>query len=236
MSARIRALSVVMPARDEARLLPAALDALEEARTALEHLRPDVTTEVLVVLDSCVDTSAEIVASHTPRVRALEIDAGSVGAARSAGVAALLRDAAHPPAQHWICTTDADSTVPLRWLLDHLRAAEAGAALALGHVRPRSGDLGESELSRWREDYARTLLHIHGANLGVRADAYRRFGGFTAVVEHEDVSLALRARAAGEAVVLLPESIVTTSGRLEGRTPGGFAGYLRDRCAVPEWS
>lgn len=236
MSAPISALSVVVPARDEELLLPAALEALERARSALEAARPDVACSVLVVLDSCVDESAAIVAARTPRVQSLEIRAGSVGAARSAGVAAVLRHVPHPETQHWICTTDADSTVPPHWLLDHLRAAQSGAGLALGRVRPRPDDLGETAFALWQEEYARSGLHIHGANLGVRADVYSRLGGFAALAEHEDVSLAQRAQAAGETVLLLPGSVVSTSGRLDGRTPGGFAGYLRDRCAVAEWS
>lgn len=230
------ALSVVVPARDEELLLPAALEALEAARRTLEEARPDVACEVLVVLDSCVDASAAIVAARAPRIQALEIRAGSVGAARSAGVAMILGGSMHPRTRHWICTTDADSTVPPGWLLDHLRAAERGAGLTLGRVRPRLDDLGETALAHWQEEYDRSELHVHGANLGVRADVYDRLGGFTALDEHEDVSLAVRAREVGETVVLLPGSVATTSGRLDGRTPGGFAGYLRDRCAVAEWS
>ena len=68
---------------------------------------------------------------------------------------------------------------------------------------------------------------MHGANLGVRADAYLAAGGFRTVAEHEDVGLVETLRAAGAPIDSTDRAPVTTSARSTGRVPGGFAGYLR---------
>ena len=69
---------------------------------------------------------------------------------------------------------------------------------------------------------------MHGANLGVAADAYRRDGGFLAAPEHEDTDLVERLFDAGVVVVASDGFTVETSGRHVGRTPGGYARYLRE--------
>jgi hypothetical protein len=56
---------------------------------------------------------------------------------------------------------------------------------------------------------------------------YRRAGGFPSNAEHEDVLLARRIRSLGGRVVSAAGHPVLTSARLDGRTPGGVAGYLR---------
>ena len=71
-------------------------------------------------------------------------------------------------------------------------------------------------------------LQVEEPNTGAVA-LYERAGGFAAVAEHEDVRLAEAVRALGEDRVLATDRVrVHTSSRLEGRTPGGFAGFLRD--------
>jgi hypothetical protein len=69
--------------------------------------------------------------------------------------------------------------------------------------------------------------HVHGANLGVRASVYRSAGGFADLAEHEDIDLVARCRALGATTVASARADVLTSGRQVGRTPGGYAGYLR---------
>ena len=71
--------------------------------------------------------------------------------------------------------------------------------------------------------------HTHGANLGVRASTYAAVGGFSALTEHEDVRLVDACRRWGATVVATDAAEVITSGRFIGRTPGGYAGYLRDQ-------
>ena len=68
---------------------------------------------------------------------------------------------------------------------------------------------------------------MFGANFGVRASHYLLAGGFEPVRFHEDRILAERLRRAGSAVVATDTLRVSTSGRLRGRAPHGFACYLR---------
>jgi hypothetical protein len=46
------------------------------------------------------------------------------------------------------------------------------------------------------------------------------------VAEHEDVDLVARLRRTGVAITASAAGEVLTSGRRDGRTPGGYAGYL----------
>ena len=155
-----------------------------------------------------------------------------VGAARAAGVARLLRTEASlgSAARHvWIACTDADSAVPPEWLVSQLRHARFGVELLLGTVRPDPQELADGLLAAWR---LRHLIadghpHVHGANLGVRGDTYLAAGGFPDVPTGEDVLLSMAIRDAGGLVVSTGSSTVLTSGRRDGRAPGGFAEYVR---------
>jgi glycosyltransferase involved in cell wall biosynthesis len=133
-----------------------------------------------------------------------------------------------PPGAAWIACTDADTRVPGHWLSVQAALADAGADAVLGTVEPDPDGLDAIRLTSWRRRYDQQDRHsrIHGANLGVRASAYLATGGFDSVSEHEDVRLVARLRAAGADVRSCPGLTAVTSGRLQGRTPGGFAGYL----------
>lgn len=221
---------VVVPARDEEELLDRCLRSLDRARARLAERRPGVRSHTVVVLDSCVDGSAAVVAGHD--CAGLEIRAASVGVARAAGVdAGRARWGQADPRRTWVASTDADSEVPGGWLTAQVGAADAGADLLLGSAHPDPVATPLAVLAAWRER-DRALdprARVHGANLGVRLSAYDRVGGFPPVPEHEDVLLVDALRRAG-----VPEDgcpTVVTSARTLGRAPGGFAGYLRELSA-----
>ena len=69
--------------------------------------------------------------------------------------------------------------------------------------------------------------HIHGANMGFRADAYWHVGGFRALATREDVELVERFEAAGLRIHRDASLSVATSDRRDGRAPAGFAHHLR---------
>lgn len=229
---RVGSVVVVVPARDEELVLPDCLRSLERAAEELAAVRPDVSVSVLVVLDRCLDGSAEAVARY-PWARTLATSAGCVGAARAAGAARALRDVTSSQ-EVWVASTDADSVVPPHWLTVQVELAEGGADLVLGTVEPDLVDDGL--LGRWRQRHRlrEDHPHVHGANLGVRASRYLEVGGFPAVAVHEDVLLAEAVKVAGAAWVATDAVRVRTSGRLDGRARGGFATYLRDLAAEPD--
>lgn len=214
---------VVVPVHDEEELLAACLASVGEASGAA-----GVPVDVVVVLDDCRDGSAAL--ARAAGVRTVTVRAGAVGAARAAGIAAGLVRCAGAPGAVWIACTDADTVVPAHWLRTHRALADAGADVVVGTVRPDPRDLTPRQLAAWRATRVagRPNGHVHGANLGIRADAYVRAGGFAPLVEHEDVDLVARLRADRGTVVRAADEVdVVTSGRTVGRTPGGYAGYLR---------
>ncbi len=225
---RISELGVVVPARDEQRHIGDCLEALEISRRRLADSHPGVRTRVLVVLDSCADATPARVAAW-PGVEAVAVAHGCVGAARATGTARLVTSSRCVAEELWLAHTDADSVVPADWMTTMLRHAELGAQLVLGTVRP-DADLDDQLRDRWHRRHVEAdgHPHVHGANLGIRADTYALLGGWRAAASGEDVDLAARATAHGRLRIhRTAESPVTTSSRLDGRAPGGFSSYLR---------
>lgn len=222
----IEVVAVIIPVHNEAALLRACLRSVATATRRAHAL--GVMTSVHVVLDACSDASAEIAAAFA--VEVLETDAQRVGFARQVGVTAAL--AAHPGLPHdrlWLAHTDSDSSVPPNWIIDQVERERAGADVYVGTVRPKMRDLSPRRREAWLRSHPRGPPngHVHGANLGTRASTLLNAGGFADVAEHEDVEVVASARARGAVIVASADACVTTSGRLEGRTPGGYASYLR---------
>jgi cellulose synthase/poly-beta-1,6-N-acetylglucosamine synthase-like glycosyltransferase len=250
----VRAVGVVVPARDEQ---DDVLACLRSVRAALARLPTGTPSAVTVVLDRCSDRTPELVAAELDgwpgaaalRVAALggrragtartpavaHIVAGrGVGAVRDLGIRATLRRLrAFAPHDVWLLNTDADTTVPPDWALAHLREARAGASGVAGTAELRSaGELSPVALQRYRALVAAGLTrsghrHVYGANLGVRADAYLAVGGFPPDCAGEDHGLWSRLRVAGHPLAAPRSPAVRTSPRLQGRAAGGLAALLR---------
>ncbi|GIT78715.1 glycosyl transferase [Leifsonia sp. LS1] len=214
---------VAIPARDEEVTLDSCLESVLDACEASA-----VPSTVVLILDSCSDRSAAI-ARQYPEVVTIERDYGNVGRARDAAATAGLRLAGGDPEHTWIAFTDADTAVPAPWLRAHLSAA-AQADAFVGAVVPRLDDLDQARRGVWLRTHppGATLGHVHGANLGVRANAYLAVGGVPALTVGEDVDLVARLRAAGYRIAESERHPVVTSARLEGRAPDGYAAYLRE--------
>jgi glycosyltransferase involved in cell wall biosynthesis len=214
---------VVVPAHNELDHLPRCLRALATASLCLP-----VPVLTVVVLDNCDDGSERLAGQFGADVHFVSLDAGNVGAARAAGFEyARSVCGSVEPERTWFATTDADSVVGNQWLA---QMTTADADMVLGTVR----------IPVWRlpvEVARRYLLaynskgpghnHIHGANMGFRADAYWQVGGFQALATGEDVDLVRRFEAADMRIHRDAGLSVTTSVRQVGRAPGGFAHHLR---------
>jgi glycosyltransferase involved in cell wall biosynthesis len=216
---------VVVPAHNEVARLPACLRALATASLCLP-----VPVTTVVVLDSCDDGTDALAGQFGTDVHFLEVDAGNVGAARAAGfeyARTLYGD--DEEERVFFATTDADSVVDADWLV---RMVAADADMVLGVVRVRRWRHVSPEVAR---RYVRGYRsrgpghrHVHGANMGFRASAYWRVGGFRALRTGEDVELVERFAAAGLPICRDCNLSVTTSDRKHGRAPGGFAQHLRN--------
>jgi glycosyltransferase involved in cell wall biosynthesis len=225
----IGTVGIVVPAANEQTHIGECLTALIAARDhALTTRAYEVEVRILVVLDSCVDGTASIVSRHRG-IDAVHCRAGRVGSARAFGAQQLLTSCPAPRSGIWLANTDADSRVPLDWITSMLSYAERGIHLVLGTVCP-DDDLDLHQRHTWlgRHRLGHGHPHVHGANFGIRADTYLDLGGWPAVASGEDVALADRATATKRLRVVRTAAIpVTTSARLAGRAPDGFAGYLR---------
>jgi cellulose synthase/poly-beta-1,6-N-acetylglucosamine synthase-like glycosyltransferase len=221
---RIDSIVVAVPACNEEALIDDCLDALDEAVRHLHESRPTITVETLVVLDACDDQTAARVLAH-PNVGAISCHLRCVGAARAMAIAHVL-DRGPRPDRVWVANADADSRVPSDWLAAMLGFADDHVDLVLGTVLPH--DLPTSVLGRWlqRHRLIEGHPHIHGANMGLRADTYLAIGGFAPLSVGEDAALVQRAVEAGASIVRTATLPVLTSARLQGRATGGFATYL----------
>lgn len=209
-------IAVVVPAADEAATIGACLDSILCAARNYSG-----QTDVVVVADTCTDATCDIVRRYA-ETTLLETSARCVGRTRGIGAAHALRRGAD-----LIASTDADTAVPPDWLLS-AEALTRDADLVLGTVLPGPGLTAATERAWYAgHDLRDGHPYVHGANLIVRAEAYRRLGGWRPLPTGEDVDLASRAAAAGLRVHSSAALPVRTGTRADGRAPAGFSSYLR---------
>lgn len=229
MSERV---AIGVPVRDEAAMLPRLLAAL--ARLDLTG----VEAAFCFFLDGCTDASAAIVrAAALPGT--VRIAAGArhpdanAGRARAAAMALAVTEDV-------LLSTDADSRPRADWVQAASRALKVADVVAGRIVCAGGADPLQARVERYwdRLHDLRRLLdpvpweaggchHGGGANLAMRADAYRLVGGFRAQPAGEDALLLDDAGRAGLRVRRDPAMVVETSARRIGRAPGGLAASLR---------
>ncbi len=193
-------IAVVVPAHNEEAHIGACLQSLAQA--ALSPLLLGETVLHVVALDACEDGTRDIVRRFGAATVA--VWANNVGVARSLG-ARLAVDAG----ARWLAFTDADCVVAADWLAAQL-ALHSDAVCGRVAVRDwgprgqiirlpaccaqrnsrgaRAGAIFKSDAEASSTD-ADDLCHIHAANLGVGATAYRRAGGFQPLDGGEDLAL-----------------------------------------------
>lgn len=222
---------VVVPARNEESTIEACIDSILASLDACSKVE---SSWVAVVADCSHDRTVERAQLRLgARGELIECAASSPGVARRLGVERVLRQfTASPAAGIWIANTDADSRVRVDWITRQLALADQDYCGVAGIVRIAAGDSSHPELvSALLDDYVvhsdGTHPHVHGANLGIRADAYLDAGGWSNLALAEDHCLWSRVRARGWRVISSIASVVDTSGRLYGRATGGFADTLR---------
>lgn len=225
-------IGVCIPAHNEEERIQACLDSVIEAALC-PGLRGEPVV-VAVVLDACSDRSLDIVQATIARhpacaaygVEHASLSLFNVGRARAEACRIALSRGAR-----WLAFTDADSTVSPHWLADQL---SLGCDVVCGTVSVRPGDwashgpfaeaarLGFAAGYQDRDGHR----HIHGANLGVRADLYHASGGFAPMACSEDEHLVRSLERLGARIAWSAKPRVETSGRPRSRVAGGFASAL----------
>ena len=187
-------LSVVIPAKNEERLLARCLLALQREREAFGHVG-----EIIVVDNGSTDQTIAIAAEH------------SVLACCSDGTIAHVRNTGARCTQGGIlCFIDADVEVVAGWsqaIVDHVAAVgERVRGQVFGCL------VGIDETGPWIEqawhDFMsgnRNVTYINSGNLIIHRDLFLQLGGFNErLITGEDVDLCQRARALGATVVTIP--------------------------------
>jgi glycosyltransferase involved in cell wall biosynthesis len=211
-------IGVIVPAHNEQDLLPHCLKSLHVA--ARHPALGGEPVEILVVLDSCDDASGKVARGFDALT--LSISARNVGHARRVGAACMLSRGAR-----WLACTDADSQVPADWLMQQL-SFKADVVCGTVQVLDWEGH-GVDTQTRYLDGYqaCEDHRHIHGANLGICAKAYRRAGGFKPLTAHEDVGLVQALERSGAKIVWTALNSVSTSARSDPRAREGFGDYLK---------
>lgn len=218
-------IGIVIPAHNEEQSIGACIASARAAAAAPELVGEAV--RIVVVLDDCDDATAAI--ARTMGVDVLAVQARNVGAARAAGALACLALGAR-----WLAFTDADTLVSPGWLaaqLAHASDAVCGT-VAVDDWSAHGEPLRALHAAHYQD--AAGHRHIHGANLGISAQAYRRAGGFKPLATSEDVAMVQALEASGAQIAWSAAPRVVTSARRDHRAPDGFgATLLRMGATVP---
>lgn len=222
-------IAVLIPAHNEEDLLPRCLRSVERAR---HRLPANVTSDLIVVADDSSDDTLGIAQRMIGRRGcAVQIEVHCVGSAREYAARLALSRFDGSASTCWLANTDADCEIPENWLLQHLEYARMGWSAVAGVVNVDSfAEHAKHVEQRFRETYLihpdGTHPHIHGANLGVRADVYLAAGGWAALDVAEDHHLWNRLRSRNAVLLSDAKLMVVTSGRRVARAPNGFAAAL----------
>ena len=201
-------LSIVIPAFNEAKLLPATLASIHAARRAFERVGWE--SEVIVCDNNSTDGTGEIARAHGAHTVVFE-PVNQIGRARNSGAAAATGD--------WLVFIDADSTPSAELFAAVVRAIQSGRVVAGGSTvvmdstdfRARMGGAAWNFISRVNRVMAGSFIFVETA-------VFREIGGFSGqlyAAEELDLTKRLRpvARRLGRRIVILTDAPLVTSAR-----------------------
>ncbi len=222
---------VVVPARDEERELPACLAGLLVAVA-----NSPVPARIVLVDDASLDATAAVARGRLTPPHVVVAGPGlDVGSARRHGVVVGTAADDVDPRRVWVASTDADTVVPPDWLGRQVAHATAGTDAVAGVVA--LGDAPPALVAAFRTRYGSRTggahPHLHAANLGIRLSTLRAAGSWRPGGHAEEHDL-WRRLPVGTRVVTDAALVVTTSARLRGRVPIGFADDLARLWGVAE--
>jgi glycosyltransferase involved in cell wall biosynthesis len=219
---------IVVPAHNEEALIERCLQSLLQVQLVGEIW-------IVVVADSCTDRTVSKARSILgTQGEVIETTRRNAGASRSLGADRVLEHFAnrHPLHPVWLANTDADSCVPAHWIRQQLTLATEGAHAIAGVVDIDTfTDFDDGMQEKFDRSYGKghhgTHPHVQAANFGISAAAYKKVGGWPPIPLGEDRELWNRLGQHGFQRISDRSVRVTTSGRSQGRIPGGFADCLR---------
>ncbi len=244
---RVRRVAIALPALNEADRIVACVAALLDQAAACAV--PDLLS-VHVLANNCRDGTADIVRTRFKGHRALDIREvdllpafAHAGGARRLAMDIAAQSLGDP--DDLLLSTDADTVVAPDWLARMLPYFDQGYDAVAGRAVLRT-----SELEALREDERDRLISLGkyhvllcylrrrradgfdawphhgyegGASLALTLGAYDAIGGCPIVPVGEDRALFQAVRRAGGRIRHAVDVKAFTSGRLNGRAPGGMA-------------
>ncbi|MDH4374551.1 MAG: glycosyltransferase [Verrucomicrobiota bacterium] len=200
-------ISIILPAFNEARLLPSTLAAVHAARKAFDYVQWN--SEVIVCDNNSTDATSQIAREHGARVVFEGVN--MIGRARNAGASVASGD--------WLVFIDADSQPSIELFAAMIEAILSGRVLAGGStVRMDTDDLrGRIGTAFWNTA-SRLRRLMAGSFIFVETAAFRKIGGFSGqfyAAEEIDLTHRLRplARASNRRIVILSKTPLLTSAR-----------------------
>jgi glycosyltransferase involved in cell wall biosynthesis len=200
-------ISIVVPAFNEERLLPASLTAINNASTAF--VDAGWTSELIVCDNNSTDRTAEIAAAAGARVVFEPVN--QISRARNAGAAAATGE--------WLLFVDADSYPTHELFVDLVAAISNGHCVAGGStVRVDLKGIQYDAALGWWNRVSRSLKWAAGSFIFCETAAFREIGGFTEkLYAAEEINLFRRlkrfARCRGRSIVILHRHPLLTSHR-----------------------
>ncbi len=227
-------LSVVIPAYNEARRLPATLDRIEGYLTGRR-----LNAEVIVVDDGSTDATAQVVKSRAARWPALKL----VSAPKNGGKGSAVQRGMAAASGSYRLFTDADLSVPIEELDKLLGPLRNGAAVAIA-----SRGLRESDVQLHQPWYRETmgkffnflvrlfvLSGVHDTQCGFKVftaeSAQRVFPPLQTPGFGFDVEVLYRARQAGYQIAEVPTRWINSPATTV-RTRQGLQAFL-DLLVIP---
>jgi len=248
--------AIIIPARDEAGRIHRALNSIASLASPIS-----CRVHTVIVANNCQDQTVErarnaMSDNHlSGKVISVDLpDNRGVGAARQIGADYALH---HLGAISAFLFTDADSYVDSQWLartLMHLELVDVVCGqIMIDSQEAKQLPWVKTEWLEWEALYLdlslqlKTLMNpdgvnrwphhgrVGGASLAIRRSSFYRIGGFSNLLCGEDRDLVSRSLQHGMLVKYADDVCVTTSGRLQGRAPGGMADTLRERSLQAEY-
>jgi glycosyltransferase involved in cell wall biosynthesis len=200
-------ISIILPAFNEAQLLPSTLAAVHAARKAFDSVQWN--SEVIVCDNNSTDATSQIAREHGARVVFEAVN--MIGRARNAGASVASGD--------WLVFIDADSQPSIELFAAMIEAILSGRVLAGGStVRMDTDDLrGRIGTAFWNTA-SRLRRLMAGSFIFIETAAFRKIGGFSGqfyAAEEIDLTHRLRplARASNRRIVILSKTPLLTSAR-----------------------
>ena len=200
-------ISIIVPAFNEERLLPATLQSLAVAAGAFDEA--GWSCELIVCDNNSTDRTAEIAKAAGARVVFEPVN--QISRARNAGAAVATGD--------WLVFVDADSHPPVGLFADVVRTIQRGDCIAGGSTVTVDSTLllARATVATWNR-FSRATRWLAGSFIFCDAAVFRRVGGFSEqlyAAEELDLSRRLKrlARREGKRIIVLHRHPLMTSAR-----------------------